>query len=114
MSIATPTSNPTPPPPPPTAPADLALSLVATMNSPQFMLTATVRNNGSLASGVTVKFTVKDPRGREQTYTATTNSMGVATAKGRLKPRDPRGAYVATATGTFGGATSTGSAGFIY
>ena len=114
VTVPSPTPTPTPAPPPPTAPADVALSLVASMSSPQFTLSATVRNNGSLASGVTVKFTVKDPRGAEQTYTATTNSMGVATVKGRLKPKDPRGAYVASATATMGVSTSTGSAGFIY
>jgi hypothetical protein len=112
MSIPTPT--PTPTPPPPTAPAELALSLVTATSGAQFTLTATVRNNGALASGISVKFSVKDPRGTVQNYTATTNSMGVATVKDRLKPKDPRGAYVATATATLGGSTSTGSAGFIY
>ena len=87
---------------------------MASFSSPQFILTATVRNNGSVASGVTVAFSVKDPQGNVQKYTATTNSLGVATVKGRLKPKDPRGAYVASATAALSGSTSTGSAGFIY
>jgi hypothetical protein len=92
----------------------LAVSLTTATSGAQFTLTATVRNNGALASGFTVTFTLKDPRGTVQDYTAITNSFGVATVKDRLKPKDPRGAYVATATASFGGSTSTGSAGFIY
>ena len=90
------------------------MSLVASFSSPQFTLTATVRNNGSVASGVPVTFSVKNPQGTVQKYSATTNSIGVATVKGRLKPKDPRGAYVASASAALSGSTSTGSAGFIY
>ena len=111
---ATPTPTPTPTPPPASVPADLAVSLAASTNSPQFTLTATVKNNGSSISCLTVIFSLQYPRGSVQKYTATTNSMGVATVKGRLKPKDPRGAYVASATASFSGSTSTGSAGFLY
>jgi hypothetical protein len=103
-----------PMPPPPSVTADLALSLTTATSGAQFTLTATVRNNSLLVSGLTVKFVVKDPRGAERTYTASTNSLGVATVKDRLKPNDSRGAYVATATANLGGSISTGSAGFIY
>ena len=65
-------------------------------------------------AGVTVSFVITDPKGTTSTVTAVTNSIGVATIKGRLKGRDPRGTYGVTASASSGGVSGSAAGTFVY
>jgi hypothetical protein len=79
-----------------------------------YQFKATVTAGPTPAAGVSVSFVMTGPTGARTTLSATTNSLGVATVKGRLKPRDPRGTYQVTATATSASLSGTASGSFVY
>lgn len=87
---------------------------VTTAGGASYQVSARVLAGTNPVSGASVTFTVVGPSGNIDRLTATTNSTGVATAKGRLKPRDARGVYVVTANVTIGAMTGLATGTFIY
>jgi hypothetical protein len=93
----------------------LALSLQTTGGS-QFRLTSILHKNGLVLPGVLVTFVITGPGGWRQTYRATTDSEGVATASGRLNVWERRGIYrvVSTAATILSGAPVSVTGSFVY
>ena len=114
-----PTIAPTPDPATPLLVPSLkpgfALSLQTTGGS-RFSLTSILHKNGLVLPGVLVTFVVTGPGGSRETYQATRDSEGVATAKGRLRVWERRGIYrvVATAATIHGGAPVSITGSFVY
>ena len=114
-----PTIAPTPDPATPLLVPSLkpgfALSLQTTGGS-RFRLTSILHKNGLVLPGVLVTFVVTGPGGSRETYRASTDSEGVATAKGRLRVSERRGIYrvVATAATIHGGAPVSITGSFVY
>ena len=79
-----------------------------------YQLKATVLAGTTPAAGVTVSFVMTGPTGARITLSATTNSLGMATVKGKLRPRDPRGTYQVTATAISGSLSGSASGSFVY
>jgi hypothetical protein len=71
-----------------------------------YSFTATVVMNGAAAPGVTTAFRMVSPSGAITTYSAVTNSTGVAAIKGKLTSRE-RGVYLVRADATASGVTAT-------
>ena len=92
---------------------ELSVSLAISSGN-QYQLTATVLSGGQPASGISVKFTLVSPSGGTTTLSGTTNGSGVATVKGRLKPRDARGTYTVTARASFGALVGSATGTFVY
>jgi hypothetical protein len=113
ITVAGSTLAPPAPPEPPPPPSTLTLGLQAT-GGRQFVLTATVKKNAVVVSGVTVTFVVTNPKGAKSTYTATTNSSGVATYKGALAVSSPKGTYLVAASATSSGLTASANESFVY
>jgi hypothetical protein len=63
-------------------------------------------------AGAAITIAVRKPNGDTATMNATTNSTGAATANYTLKPKDPSGVYLVTATATSNGSTGSGSTSF--
>jgi hypothetical protein len=79
-----------------------------------YTFTATVRAAGGAVSGAPVSFTVTGPAGDVIRLSATTNGTGVATAKWKPKPRDPRGTYQLGVSVTAGGLSGTAAGSFVH
>ena len=79
-----------------------------------FVLTTTVKRDAVPVQGVTVTFVVTNPTGGRTTYTATTNSSGVATYNGALMLSSPRGTYLVTASATNSGLSASTNGSFVY
>jgi len=92
--------------------------------SPTATVSIPARGNGSVAlavsvaagqvpvAGAAVTIVVTKPNGDTATMTATTASTGAATANYTLKPKDPSGVYLVTATASSNGSTGSGSTSF--
>jgi hypothetical protein len=63
---------------------------------------------------VPVTFSVRNPAGKNSTYSGLTNGSGVAKVTVRLKGKDPKGTYTVTATASSGGMTGSASGTFSY
>ena len=92
-----------------------ALSLQTTGGS-RYTLRSILHKDGLVLPGVLVTFVVTGPGGSRQTYRATTDSEGVATANGRLNVWERRGIYrvVSTAATILGGAQVSVTGSFVY
>jgi hypothetical protein len=97
----------------PPAPTSISVSLSVGSSNP-YTFTATVSSSGTAVAGASVSFAVRNPTGLATTLSSTTDSQGVASAKLRLKPKDPKGTYLVTATATSGGVTGTATGSFVY
>jgi uncharacterized protein YfaS (alpha-2-macroglobulin family) len=81
-------------------------------NQPQ--MSVTVRAGGNPVQGASVQFTITDPRGGVQTLMATTSASGVASAKLRLKGKDPKGTYLVAATVSAAGLVGSAGGSFVF
>jgi hypothetical protein len=79
-----------------------------------FVLAATVTKDAVPVQGVTVTFVVTNPTGVKSTYTATTNSSGVAIYNGALMLSSPRGTYLVTASASNSGLSVSTNGSFVY
>ena len=80
----------------------------------EYVVTASLKLSGLAARSVPVTFQVKNPLGVIKTYTATTDSKGVAILAGRLGLSDPRGTYRVITSAIASGVTSTATGTFVY
>jgi hypothetical protein len=87
----------------------VSLSIVKTTG---YVMTATVKSGTSAVPGAPVKFSVRNPLGATKTYSATTNSSGVAKVTVWLRYYDPKGIYTVAATASAGGLTGTATGSF--
>jgi len=85
-----------------------------TVGGSNYQVTATVLAGTVPAVGISVTFTITDPKGGVNTVTATTNSSGVATVKGKLKGKDPHGTYQVTAAASSGALSGVATGTFVY
>ena len=90
----------------------LSIVLRATGGS-QYQVTVTVKVGGSPAAGAKVSFMIVDPRQKGH-LSGVTGSNGIATIKGRLKPRDPRGTYTVSVSVSSGDLTGSALGSFVY
>ena len=80
----------------------------------QFQVSTTVRAGGMAVQGAVVTVLITDPRGAVQSFTVTTNSSGVASVKGRLRGKDPKGTYNVLVNVSSGALTGSASGAFVY
>ena len=73
---------------------------------------AVVNTNGSQAANVSVSFTIKNPKNKTYTGTATTGGNGAAVYTYKIKPNDPTGTWGVTAVGSVSGVTGSGTTSF--
>ncbi len=93
--------------------SSLAVTVAASsVKGGQYQVSATVQANGAAATGVTVTFTIVDPRGGSRVLSGRTNTSGVATVTFRPRKNDPSGTYSVQALATLGSISSTGSVTF--
>ena len=80
------------------------------------MVMASLKLNGVSAPWVRMTFVVTSPLAgaAARTYTATTDSQGVATVTGKLGVLDARGTYKVTTSASVSGVTSTATGSFVY
>jgi hypothetical protein len=96
-----------------TTPAEpLSVTASATNTRGTVQLRATVTADGPVA-GASVSFRVVDPRGGSRTFSATSNTSGVASTSMKVRPKDPSGTYTVQVTATSGGQTATTTTGFV-
>jgi len=91
----------------------LSVVLTATGGS-QYQVSVTVKAGGAPASGAQVNFVLVDPKGGSSSFSGVTNSSGVATIKGRLKGKDPKGTYTVSVSVTSGNLTGSAAGSFVY
>jgi hypothetical protein len=91
----------------------LSVVLSATGGS-QYQVSVTVKAGGVPSAGAQVTFVLVDPKGGSSSFSGTTNASGVATIKGRLKGKDPKGTYAVTVSATSGNLTGSASGSFVY
>jgi hypothetical protein len=77
-------------------------------------MTAVVKSGTSAVRGAPVTFSVRNPLGATKTYSATTDSSGVARATVWLRYYEPKGIYTVQAAASASGLTGSTTATFKY
>lgn len=85
-----------------------------TTGGSNYQIVVTVTAGGAPFGGANLSVTVTDPKGGVNTYSATSNSSGTATIKGKLKGKDPHGTYQVLVRATAGNLTGSAAGSFVY
>jgi len=91
---------------------DVAVS-AASGKGGQYLVSATVSANSAPVAGVSVRFTIQDPRNGLRVLSATTNSSGVATVSFKPGKRDPTGTYSVQAVATMNSISGSATGSFV-